>query len=261
MNGSQIIARLEQEIPLHFAESWDNSGLQVGYRDREVRKVYVALDATEEALEESILWGADLLLTHHPLLMSGIKKVNEEEFHGRKILRMAENHLTHYALHTNFDVCVMGALCSRYLGFRQTEVLEVTGTDSENRPVGIGTVGSLSKPMTVRECCQLVKEAFHLETVRVFGDPEKLVERAALCPGSGKSLVGAALKKQAQIYITGDIGHHDGIDGVDQGLIVVDAGHFGVEQVFVPWMEEFLKNEFPELEILAQKSAGPFQVL
>ena len=74
MKGSQIIERLEQEIPLHFAESWDNSGLQVGYRDREVRKVYVALDATEEALEESILWGADLLLTHHPLLMSGIKK-------------------------------------------------------------------------------------------------------------------------------------------------------------------------------------------
>ena len=107
----------------------------------------------------------------------------------------------------------------------------------------------------------MVKEAFRLETVRVFGDPGKLVERAALCPGSGKSLVGAALKKQAQIYITGDIGHHDGIDAVDQGLVIVDAGHFGVEQVFVPWMEEFLKKEFPELEILAQKSAGPFQVL
>ena len=207
------------------------------------------------------MWGADLLLTHHPLLMSGIKKVTEEEFHGRKILRMAENHLTHYALHTNFDVCVMGELCSRYLGFQQTEALEVTGTDCESRPMGIGTVGSLSKPMTVRECCQMVKEAFRLETVRVFGDPGKLVERAALCPGSGKSLVGAALKKQAQIYITGDIGHHDGIDAVDQGLVIVDAGHFGVEQVFVPWMEEFLKKEFPELEILAQKSAGPFQVL
>lgn len=261
MKCRDIIEKLEQEIPLSTAEGWDNPGLQVGNRDSGIQKIYVALDATDEVLEHCVAWGADLLITHHPLLMSGILKVNSDDFHGRKILKMAENHLAHYAMHTNYDVCRMGQLCSDYLKMTDLEVLEETGMDAQGKPQGIGTVGNLPQEMTLRECCEFVKQAFSLDSVKAFGDGEKKVRRAALCPGSGKSLMDTVLKKRADVYITGDYGHHDGLDAMDQGLSVIDAGHYGVEHVFVPWMEEYLRKEFPNLEIKSEGEANPFFVV
>ena len=199
MKCGELIERIEQDIPLEAAEGWDNPGLQVGRRDMEVERVYLALDATDQVLEHAIAWGADLLLTHHPLLMEGIRKVNGDDFHGRKILRMAENHLAHYAMHTNYDVCRMSRVCARRLGLTQLRVLEVTGKDEQGKDVGIGAVGLLPEEMTAEECCRLVKQAFGLETVRLFGDPGRRVRRAALCPGSGKSLVPRVFEKKAEI--------------------------------------------------------------
>lgn len=261
MKCDLIIKRLEEEIPVSLAESWDNPGLQVGRRDAEVQKIYLALDATDGVIAHCAQTGADLLITHHPLLMGGVKKVNSDDFHGRKILTMIENHIAHYAMHTNYDVAFMGKVCSNYLQLTDLVPLEETGTDDQGEPIGIGTVGILPREMTARECCGCVKKAFSLEHVRIFGDPGKKVRRAALCPGSGKSLVHCALAKQADIYITGDMGHHDGIDAVDQGLVVLDAGHYGVEHVFIAWMEAFLKREFPELEVLCEEIQEPFLVV
>lgn len=261
MKCDHIIKRLEQEVPLSLAEHWDNPGLQVGRRDREVHKIYLALDATDQVLAHCVESGAELLITHHPLLMEGLKKINGDDFHGRKILTMVENRISHYAMHTNYDVAWMGKLCSEYLQMRDPEPLEETDVDADGENIGIGTVGNLPKKMTVRECCEHVKQAFSLEHVKVFGDLEKEVQRAALCPGAGKSLVGAALSKQADIYITGDIGHHDGIDGVDQGLVIMDAGHYGVEHVFIAQMKEFLEKEFPELKVETEPVREPFAVI
>lgn len=261
MKCGELIERIEQDIPLEAAEGWDNPGLQVGRRDMEVGKVYLALDATDQVLEHAIAWGADLLITHHPLLMEGIRKVNSDDFHGRKILRMAENHLAHYAMHTNYDVCRMGQVCAGRLGLTETQPLEVTGRDKQENDVGIGSVGLLPREMTAGECCQMVKQTFGLETVRLFGDPGRRVRRAALCPGSGKSLISQVFEKQAEIYITGDMGHHDGIDAVDQGLVVIDAGHYGMEQVFIGEMETYLRKTFPGLLLKREEGADPFRVL
>ena len=261
MRCDQIIEYLEKEIPLSLAEAWDNSGLQVGRRDARVSKIYLALDATDEVIRHCAETGAGLLITHHPLLMGGIKKINSDDFHGRKILDMVENHITHYALHTNYDVAVMGRLCSEYLNMTGLVPLEETGVDWKGEPAGIGAVGDLPREMTAGECCLQVKQAFSLEYVRLFGDPKTKVRRAAICPGSGKSLTGCALKKQADIYITVDIGHHDGIDALDQGLTVVDAGHYGMEHVFIHWMEGFLKKEFPGLPVQCEKLREPFQTV
>lgn len=261
MNCDQIIKRLEQEVPVAMAEHWDNPGLQVGRRERDVHKVYLALDATDEVIRHCVDAGAELLITHHPLLMGGLKKINEDDFHGRKILTMIENHISHYAMHTNYDVVWMGKLCSEYLNMTDLEPLEETGVDANGENIGIGTVGNLPKKMTVRECCEHIKKAFSLASVKVFGDLEKEVYRAALCPGAGKSLTGCALAKQAEVYITGDIGHHDGLDAVDQGMVIIDAGHYGVEHVFLAQMKAFLEMEYPDLEIVAEPIKEPFQVL
>ena len=152
----------------------------------------------------------------------------------------------------------MGEICSRRLQLQETEILEVTEERADGVSRGIGTAGFLPRRMTAEECCAQVKRAFGLGQVRIFGDPCKEVFRAALCPGSGKSLLPRVFEKQADVYITGDIGHHDGIDAADQGLCIIDAGHYGLEHVFVEDMESYLRETFPELEVKAERGDWPF---
>ena len=165
-------------------------------------------------------------------------------------------------MHTNYDVVEMGEAAGELMKLQHPEVLEITGTDARSGKVeGIGRVGSLVRPVTVQECAQIVKRIFDLDTVKIFGDLDQVIERVAICPGSGKSMIGTAIKKKAQVMITGDIGHHDGIDAVDQGIAVIDAGHYGLEHIFVNRMEQYLKTQFPGMEIRKTESGNPFQVI
>ena len=256
----EIIETLEARYPGSCAMDWDNVGLLVGRRKKEVHRIYVAVDATDEVIEEAIEAQADMLVTHHPMIFSGMKQITEDDFIGRRVLRLIQNDIAYYAMHTNFDVMGMADLAADYLGISDTRVLEITSV-SETGEEGIGRYGSLKKEMTVRECCEEVKQAFSLENVKVFGDLERKVKTAAISPGSGRSVISNALQAGVDVLITGDIDHHEGIDAVAQKLTVIDAGHYGVEHIFIPYMEQYLKREAKELEIAVQPLTFPFQII
>ena len=260
MECKKVIEILEKQSPKSYACDWDNVGLLVGREDKEIQKIYIALDATDEAIEEAIANGADMLLTHHPMIFKGMKRVTQEDFIGRRIIRLIQNDISYYAMHTNFDVMGMADLAADYLGISDTRVLEITSV-SETGEEGIGRYGSLNKEMTVRECCEEVKQAFSLENVKVFGNLERKVKTAAISPGSGRSVISNALQAGVDVLITGDIDHHEGIDAVAQKLTVIDAGHYGVEHIFIPYMEQYLKREAKELEIAVQPLTFPFQII
>lgn len=260
MECKKVIEILEKQSPKSYACDWDNVGLLVGREDKEIQKIYIALDATDEAIEEAIANGADMLLTHHPMIFKGMKRVTQEDFIGRRIIRLIQNDMVYYAMHTNFDVMGMADLAADYLGISDTRVLEITSV-SETGEEGIGRYGSLKKEMTVRECCEEVKQAFSLENVKVFGNLERKVKTAAISPGSGRSVISNALQAVVDVLITGDIDHHEGIDAVAQKLTVIDAGHYGVEHIFIPYMEQYLKREAKELEIAVQPLTFPFQII
>ena len=260
MECKKVIELLEKQSPKSYACDWDNVGLLVGREDKEIQKIYIELDATDEAIEEAIANGADMLLTHHPMIFKGMKRVTQEDFIGRRIIRLIQNDMVYYAMHTNFDVMGMADLAADYLGISDTRVLEITSV-SETGEEGIGRYGSLKKEMTVRECCEEVKQAFSLENVKVFGDLERKVKTAAISPGSGKSVISNALQAGVDVLITGDIDHHEGIDAVAQNMTVIDAGHYGVEHIFIPYMEQYLKREAKELEIAVQPLTFPFQII
>lgn len=260
MECKKVIEILEKQSPKSYACDWDNVGLLVGREDKEIQKIYIALDATDEAIEEAIANGADMLLTHHPMIFKGMKRVTQEDFIGRRIIRLIQNDMVYYAMHTNFDVMGMADLAADYLGISDTRVLEITSV-SETGEEGIGRYGSLKKEMTVRECCEEVKQAFSLENVKVFGDLERKVKTAAISPGSGKSVISNALQAGVDVLITGDIDHHEGIDAVAQNMTVIDAGHYGVEHIFIPYMEQYLKREAKKLEIAVQPLTFPFQII
>ena len=256
MKVKELTAWLENKYPAKAAEHWDNVGLLVGDDEAEVSHVFLALDLTEETLEEAIQAGADMIITHHPMIFSGIKKINNHDFTGRRIMRLIQNHICYYAMHTNYDVLGMADLSADYLKLEEREVLSVT-EETRDRCEGLGRVGMLSKQMSLRECGEFVKAALSLNDVKIYGDLEQSVHRAAICTGSGKSMISDVLAKGADVYVTGDIDHHTGIDAVAAGLAVIDAGHYGTEYIFMDAMKKKTRRKLPGTSDHMCKSKKP----
>lgn len=257
MKCQDLMAKLEELSPAHFAQNWDNVGLLVGSPEKEVKSVYITLDATDEAIDEAIKLGADMVISHHPLIFKGIKQVRGDNFIGRRIIRLAQKDMCYFAMHTNFDIMGMADAAADELKLQNRAVLETTYED-EISTEGFGRFGILPHRMTLRECAVFVKESFGISKVRVFGNEDEEVEKAAVCPGSGGSMIDAAVSLKADVYITGDIDHHEGIDAVAKGISIIDAGHFGIEKIFVPYMRDYVKRELPEIVVYANEAEEPF---
>ena len=260
MKCKEIFRKIEEKYPLERAENWDNPGLLVGSQEQEVKKIFLALDVTDETLEAAVKARADLMITHHPLIFSGMKKITAEDFIGRRVMKLIEHHISYYAMHTNFDIMGMAELSADYLQLSKKGILEITyeeGTQKE----GLGRYGQLPKPMTLEECARFVKQQFQLPFVKVYGNPDTMVSSAAICTGSGKSLLKAVLKSQAEVYITGDMDYHSAIDAVAQGICILDAGHYGTEYIFIEYMKKELQTMIPEVEVETMPAMHPCKLV
>ena len=260
MKCSEICALIEQEYGTEYAWDWDNVGLLAGRSTKEVKKILLSLDATDEVVRMAAEGGYDMLITHHPMLFSAIKRVTDQDMNGRRLLELIRNDISYYAMHTNYDVLGMADLSADYLKLEEREVLSVT-EETGDRCEGLGRVGMLPKQMSLRECGEFVKEALALNDVRIYGDPDTMVEKAAICTGSGKSMISDVLAKGADVYVTGDIDHHTGIDAVASGLPIIDAGHYGTEYIFMKAMRKILEEKYPSLQITCAKVKSPYMIL
>ena len=256
---SEVINVIERKYPGRYALGWDNTGLLAGRDDKQVTCIYIALDAEDETVREAVRCHADMLITHHPLIFSPLKSVTDGDFISRRILELIQSDISYYAMHTNYDVLGMAGLAERILGLGDARVLDVTG-EIDGREEGIGRIGMLEGSMTLKECCRYVKKCLALDTVKVFGDLDREVQCLAVSPGSGKSAVAPAVKKGADVLVTGDIGHHDGLDAWEQGLAVIDAGHYGTEYIFIEDMKQFLETKLDGVEVRTALKAHPFSV-
>ena len=244
-----IMEQIETTYPKQSALEWDNVGLLVGRTDKEVKCIYVTLDVTDEAIDDAIAKRADLILSHHPILFSPLRQLTNEHFIGKRIIQLLQHDICCYAMHTNYDILRMADLAGKILELQSTEVLEDTG---------IGIVGTLKEEITLSECCELVKACFDLPGVKVFGKGDKKIKKVAICPGSGKHMTELAIAKQADVFITAEIDHHEGIDSVAQGIAVVDAGHYGLEHIFIEDMATYLKENLEGIRVEVAKISHPF---
>lgn len=260
MKCYEIMEKLEVHSPVTYAEDWDNVGLLAGRPDKEIKSIYIALDATDDVIEEAVCLKADLLLTHHPLIFSKLKSVTTEHFIGRRVYQLLRNDICYYAMHTNFDVMGMADAAADAMELKHRQVLDVTHADALGSE-GCGRFGKLSHKMMLKDCAELVKQRFQVPNVRVYGDLNEVVEIAAVMPGSGGSYLKEALQVGADVMITGDIDHHEGIDAVAQGISIIDAGHYGIEKLFIPYMEEWAKRELPGVTVHCAKYQEPFVVV
>ena len=155
MKCSEIIEVLGRLAPEGCACEWDNPGLLAGRSGKEVRNIYIALDATDQVVEAAIGAGADMLLTHHPLIFKAIKKVNDQDFITRRLVKLIQADISYYAMHTNFDAApgCMADLAAERLGLTECVPLEAMGEMEGSQglvPYGIGKTGYLREPVTVR---------------------------------------------------------------------------------------------------------------
>ncbi|MCI5699149.1 MAG: Nif3-like dinuclear metal center hexameric protein [Lachnospiraceae bacterium] len=261
MKCKDIMVELKNRWPEHLALDWDNVGLLVGDEDQEVHHIFVALDVTDDTLAQAIGCGADLIITHHPLLFSPKKRVVASDFIGKRIITMIKNNISYYAMHTNFDVAGMANLNAECLALESPSVLDVTYSDECGKEEGIGRVGLLHEPVRLDQFGAYAKKCLGLSMVRVYGDSGKKIQKVAISSGSGKSMIGAAIAAGAEVLVTGDIDYHTGIDAVAQGLMLVDAGHYGTEMIFIEYMEKKLKELFPGIPVTAAEIEQPFQLV
>lgn len=259
MKCCDIYSFLEGKYPFGLAESWDNSGLLVGSKNKKVKKILLALDLEDDVLDQAVAENVDLIITHHPLIFSGLKRLTEDDFIAKRVIRMIQNDISYIAMHTNFDIAGMAEKSGELIGLKDMDVLEITA-EQEGEDVGFGRIGYLKQPETLKEYALHVKEWYGVQEVKVFGNPDQIIKRAAVCTGSGKSFIGTALAGGADVYVTGDIDHHNGIDAVARGMAVIDAGHYGTEYIFSEEVKTALEKEFPELEIVMAEKKWPYQI-
>jgi dinuclear metal center YbgI/SA1388 family protein len=223
------------------AESWDAVGLVCGDPEVQVRRMLLAVDAVPATVDEAIMSGAQLLLTHHPLLLTGVHGVPASDPKGALVHRMIRTEVAHFVAHTNADVAAPGvsdALAAR-LGVHDARPL-LPGADPDGR-TGTGRIGALDRPCTLREFTAHAARALPATVwgVRAAGDPDKAVRIVAVCGGSGGSYAAAARAAGADVLLTADLKHHPVVEEVTErgpgGLALVDAAHWATE---APWLDD-----------------------
>ena len=244
MKVRDIINVIEKFAPLSIQESWDNSGLCVGSQDAQVTSVLLGLDCTEELVDEAIACGADMIITHHPLIFSGLKRITPEDQIGAAVIKAVKAGISIYAAHTSADKViagVSGAMAAR-LGLVNVSILDEDGDGT-----GLGVVGDLQQPLSAQEAVALVKERFSLKAMRTSRPLEGHITRVAMCGGSGGSLIKAAMASGAQLYISGDISYHNFF--TREGFMIMDIGHYESEIEIVEILFSLLRKNFPTFAV------------
>ena len=235
-----VIRVIEDFAPLSLQEGWDNSGLCIGSPDASVSGVLLGLDCTPELVDEAVACGADMIVTHHPLIFSGLKKISPDNQVGQAVIKAIQAGISIYAAHTSADKVVAGvsgAMAAR-LGLENVSIL-----DEDGEGTGLGVVGDLHTPISAHEAIRLVKERFSLKAMRTSKPLEGMITRVAMCGGSGGSLIGAARRSGAQLYISGDISYHNFF--TEDGFMIMDIGHYESEIEIVDILFSLIKKNFP----------------
>jgi dinuclear metal center YbgI/SA1388 family protein len=250
---SDIIKIIEKIAPLHLAEEWDNSGLQIGQPDWQIETIWVSLDPAPDVIGAAVRKNVDLLVTHHPLIFNPIHSIDFSTPLGAIIKLAAQNEMAVYAAHTNLDSAASGIndFLSHKLELDSVKALGQpdvhAGQDAEVQ--GLGRVGRLKERITLDELAKKVKAEFNLASVKVAGRSDMMVETAAVCSGSGASLLKDFFASDAQVYITGDLKYHDARAVEENGCGLIDIGHFGSEHLFMKVLAEKLRHTFAQAGI------------
>ena len=242
-NVKDFYGYLNSIAPFETQEDWDNSGMLVGDMDAEVKKVAVVLDITHEEIKKAKAIGADLIISHHPVIFNPIKSVTR----GSVPYELVASSINALCCHTPLDIADGGTNDSL------AKLLGIEVTRTEDPILRLGTV----EPTTAQELAG--KIANTLNTKERYADAGRKIEKIAICTGAGCSLIEAAGEIDA--FITGDASHHNFLDCIQAGITLIAAGHYETEIVVVPVLVKKLQAQFPDIEIIDIKQENPIKFI
>lgn len=362
VKSNEVANVIRRAAPEYLAESWDNVGMQIGSRDKVVEKVLLTLDVTEEVVDEAVEGGFDMIISHHPFIFQGLRKIDTDDFKGKMVKKLLAHDICVYAAHTNLDKAELGLndyIARRFeldersilkpdLDTRLYKIVVYVPTDYTDRilkvlgdggagftgeryshcsfrvrgtgsfkplegahpfigepgevvtvqedrvetivdgrilkdlfpklqeahpyedmaydlyPVeqaeicaksGLGKIGMLEKEMTPDEFIEHTKKVLNVRHLRTAGIAPEKISRVALCTGSGAEFIGLAKVRNADVFVTGDLKYHDAQRALENGMWVIDAGHFGTEKQVVNLLEEMIREGLPENSVQTEVSS------
>lgn len=257
MKLKEIINIVENEYPPSLAYEWDNSGLFYGDINAEITKITVTLDVTPNVVQQAINSKSQLILAHHPTIMSGVKKLSDGSMQSDMICKIVKNNIAVYSAHTNMDTAADG-INQKLAEMFELCNIEIMENDKPLPNCGLGRIGNLKSEVLLYDFCETVKDKLKTNFVRVCGE-NRIIKRVAVASGSCSEYIPAAIKKGADVIITADMKYHNCIEYVYDGISIIDAGHYPTEIIVKNMFAKLLNDS--GLDIVFAETEDIFNVI
>ena len=246
MKLREVTAALERLAPLRLQDEWDNSGLQVGFPESEVRGILVCLDITEEIVDEAIARKCNMIVSHHPLLFKALRQVSDATYQQRCVVKALAAGISIYSAHTSLDNAPGGVnyKIAEKLGLKDLRWL----APLEGEDGGSGLVGELPQPEAEADFLARVKRDFCVQNLRHSAAAGREIRRVALCGGAGAFLLGEAVRAGADCFLSGEFHYHDYFE--NKGVLLVELGHYQSEQFTVDLLCDWLTAQCPGVRVV-----------
>lgn len=253
---SEITRYLESHAPLEYQESYDNSGLITGDPCMDITGAIISLDATEAVVDEAIALGYNLIIAHHPIVFSGLKRFTGQNYVQRTIIKAIRHDIAIYAIHTNLDNVIIEGVNNKIaekIGLRDcTALLPYEGQLINERPRGAGLTGLLENPVEWSVFLGDLKQKMQIGVIRYTHPVVERVQKVAVCGGSGSFLLQQAIRSGADVFITADFKYHEFFDANDR-IMIADIGHYESEQFTVELIKELIIKKFSNFAVRSTK--------
>lgn len=239
MKNSEFLEIMQTLAPAETALDYDNVGFLVDLNE-DIKKIIIGLDLTPDLIEQAIACGANLIVTHHPIMFDKLNKIQKDDYEGFLIIELIKNGISFFAAHTNMDIAENG------INDTLAKQLELNDVESFSQN-GIGRVGKLTNTISREQLAKYIKQKLNSDFVRVSGKNDR-ISKVAIVGGSGGSAIDDAIETGAQAFITGEVKYHNHLRAEFDMLSIFECGHFETEKNFVNSMFESLQSKLNVLK-------------
>ncbi len=230
---------IERTAPKSLAYEWDNPGLLVGDKNKDVKKVLATLDVTAAVVREAADAGADMIISHHPIFFNPVKKIEYGTPEGETVRLLIQNDIALYAAHTNLDAAE-GGINDKLAEIFQISNVKTLEPREDNPSVGLGRYGKGKREVNFASFTEITKMLLRTP-IRFAGDESRIIKTVAVAGGACSELIPAAIEADCDVIVTSDMKYHEMLDAYDRGICVIDAGHYATEICALDIFEDMLK--------------------
>ena len=247
--------KLDELLNINLAYDWDNVGLLIGELDSNITSITTALELCDDVIDDAIKKKSNMILVHHPLIFSPIKKVVDIDDKQKMIIKLIKNNISLYVAHTNFDI-IEGGLNDYILNL--LDVCDIKPLTDDEDINTIGRIATLQTPMLLEDFALYIQEALDIKHSRIISKENKIIRKIALVTGAGDEFADIALQR-ADVFITGDTKYHFAQDSYQKGDCIIDASHYDTEKFFPDAMKKFLEDKLDNIDFyISNKLKAPF---